>query len=333
MPHRGPPTLARYVAHLVKIFKLAPDKHEAHRRCAPVLQDMTSDRPFVTQALAAYLKRPGILNAQNYPVVGVEVALNEWFSLVVHGWIPRPDHSPTISSKAIHHHGELLLTTATMSGPGYEHWLFTRPKVLDPEKRLYEMNVTDKKWHPTHDVAFVDAHIPHMPWYPPDTTLTLCLWSDQRPTTWRDRVKRIPLLKKNEYRLRAVAAKLGVTDLFVKAIGLKLLEALDFYPDDDGFHAIPERQEFDKGPNEDHLQSVFCILQHTGNQALGALVEERLRAEPDLKNRATIERLLADLRADRPIEGRLSDCHLALPNAMFPQADVERALAAQARRG
>jgi len=321
-----------YVAHLVKVFKRAPDKHEAHRRSTPILADMTGDPRFVKEALTAYLRRPDVLNARNYPVVGIEVALNEWFSLVVHGWVPRPDHSPKISSKAIHHHGELLLTSATMSGPGYEHWLFTRPKQIDPQKDLYQIEVTHREWHPANHVAFVDAHIPHMPWYPPDTTLTLCLWSDQRPTTWKDRVKRVPLLKKNEYRLRAVAEKLGITGLFVRAIGLKLLEALDFYPADDGFHAIPERQEFDKGPNEDHLHSLFSVLQHTKNEGLAVLIEERMAAEPALENRATLVKLLDDLRAGRPIEGRLSACHLELPNAMFPQAAVERALAAQARR-
>jgi hypothetical protein len=322
----------RYVSHLVSIFKQAPSKHEAHRRSTPVLQDMTGDKRFVRLALEEYLRRPGVLDARNYPVVGIEVALNEWFSLVLHGWIPRPDHSPKISSKAIHHHGELLLTTATVSGPGYEHWVFSRPRLLDAEKHLYEMAVTHREWHPAHHVAFVDAHIPHMPWYPPDTTMTLCLWSDQRPTTWKDRIKRIPLLKKNEYRLRAMASRLGVTNLFVQTIGLKLLEALDFYPADDGFHAIPERQEFDKGPNEDHLHSLFCLLQHTNNQGLASVVEEQLAALPALENRGTVERLLADLRAGRPIEGRLSSCHLALPNAMFPQEAVERALAAQAKR-
>jgi hypothetical protein len=321
-----------HVPGLIQVFKLAPDKHEAHRRCAAILQDMTGDPTFVTHSLAAYLRKPGVLNQRNYPVVGIEVALNEWFSLVIHGWIPRPDRSPRMSSKAIHHHGDLLLTSATMSGPGYEHWLFTRPKVLDPERRLYQIGVTDRHWHPRHDLAFVDAHIPHMPWYPPDTTLTLCLWSDQRPTTWRDRVKRIPLLKKNEYRLRALARMVGATDFFVKAIGLKLLETLDFYPDADGFHSLPERQEFEKGPNEDHLFSLFHLLQHTGNQSLGKLVEERLNAEPHLENRGIILNLLRALREDEPIEGRLSECHLTLPHAMFHQDAVERALAAQASR-
>jgi hypothetical protein len=321
----------RYVSHLIKVFKQAPDKHGAHRRSAAILQDMTGDPGFVTAALTAYLRKPGVLAAKNYPVVGVEVALNEWFNLVIHGWIPRPDHSPRMSSKALHHHGELLLTTATISGPGYEHWLFTRPRPLDPARGLFHIEVATREWHPAHHMAFVDAHIPHMPWYPPDTTMTLCLWSDQRPTTWRDRVKRIPVLKKNEYLLRAIARRLGVTELFVNALGLKLLEALDFYPDDDGFHVLAERQEFAHGPNEDHLHSLFCILQHTHNEQLGAVVEERLAVEP-LENRATITRLLDALRRGEKIEGRLSACHLEHPHAMFPQEDVERALAAQARR-
>jgi hypothetical protein len=320
----------RYVSHLVRIFKRAPDKHEAHRRSAPLLQDVTGDPRFLTAALERYLRRPGVLAARNYPVVGIEVALNEWFNLVVHGWIPRPDRSATISSKAIHHHGEMLLTTTTMSGPGYEHWLFTRPAARDPARGIFHIEVTHREWHPAHHTAFVDAHIPHMPWYPPGTTLTLCLWSDQRPTTWRDRVKRIPILKKNEYRLRALASRLGLNALFVDALGLKLLEALDYYPAEDGFHVLQERLEFALGPNEDHLHSLFSILQHTHNEGLASVIEERLRAENAHENRGLIDRLLYDLRRGRAIDGRLSRCHLELPHAMFPQSDVERALAAQA---
>jgi hypothetical protein len=320
-----------YASHLVKIFKRAPDKHEAHRRSVALLADMSGDPALVTSALAAYLRQPGVLNTRNYPVVGIPVALNEWFDLVLHGWIARPDRSAKISSKAIHHHGELLLTSATVSGSGYEHWLFTRPRPLDPTRGLFKIDVTSRQWHPAHHLVFVDAHTPHMPWSPPDTTVTLCLWSDQRPTTWRDRVKRIPALKKNEYKLRALAARLGITRFVVRVLGVKVLEALDYYPADDGFRVLPERQEFDKGPNEDHLHSLFHLLQHTNNEGLGRLIEERMAAEAQLESRATLMRLLSALKKGEPIEGRLSACHLQVPHVLFAQDEVERALVAQGR--
>src|SRR5262249_32367094 len=159
---------------------------------------------FLTEVMRNYLSKPENLNRTNYPVVALDAPLNEYFGLVVNCWIPLPDKRPDISSKAIHHHGDMLLTTGTILGPGYMHWVFSKPERVDKERQIFEIKVTEKAQHPAGHVAFVDHHIPHLPWYPTDLSITLCLWSNHRPTTWRDRVKRIPLLKNNEQTLRKI---------------------------------------------------------------------------------------------------------------------------------
>ena len=98
-----------------------------------------------------------------------------------------------MSTKAIHHHGDMLLTTATAFGTGYEHWTFETPTVVDAEREIYELKVLEQAPHPLHHVAFVDAYIAHLPLYPPDLTITYALWSSQFPTTWKDKLKRQPL--------------------------------------------------------------------------------------------------------------------------------------------
>jgi hypothetical protein len=318
----------RYLEHIRRLFRRARDKHEAHRLCLPILQDISGDERFVTDALEHHLSKPGILNTRNFPVVGLDLDLNPDFGLLINCWIPRPDRCATTSTKAIHHHGDMLLSTATLLGPGYEHWLFGRPRLVDPDRELFELEVTSREGHPAHHVAFVDAQIPHLPWYPADTTLTLCLWSSQLPTTWKDHVKRVPLLKQNEHRLRRVVDTLGLRRAMTKAVDLKVVEYFDYYPTADGFIGMRERQEYERGPNEDHLFSLFHVIQRTGNEHLADLVEERLNAEPALLSREIVTGLLADLRAGRPIEGRLSECHFSLPHAVFSQGDVEEALRA-----
>src|SRR6185295_15755658 len=121
--------MQKYLEHLRRLFRSARTKHEAHRLAQPVLQDMTGDRDLVGWALERHLRRPGVLSSRNYPVVGVDIELNADFGLVINCWIPLPDRKSTISSKAIHHLGDMLLTTATICGPGYEHWLFTKPRL------------------------------------------------------------------------------------------------------------------------------------------------------------------------------------------------------------
>ncbi len=262
----------RYVQELNRIFKSAPGKHRAHQRSEQVLRDMTADRALITDLLRRYLSSPDVLNSKNYPVVGIDVELNPRYHLVANCWIPLPDRNTDTSTKAIHHHGTMLLTTATAFGPGYEHWLFTQPKELDPEQGLYQMEVSERKLHPRHDVAFVDAYEPHLPLYPSGLTVTLALWSSREAATWMDRVKRIPLLKKNEAALKRMARGFGIAG----AIRLKLVELFDFYPTGKGFKGMKDRIEFGLGPNEDYLQSLFHIIQGTQNDALGALVEGHL---------------------------------------------------------
>ncbi|MBI4489166.1 MAG: hypothetical protein HY694_08775 [Deltaproteobacteria bacterium] len=198
-----------YLDELTRIFKTVSDKREAHFRSRGVLQDISADPSFITAVLGKYLSTRGVLNKKNYPVVAMEVASNPYDDLVVNCWIPLADRENNIPTKAIHHHGMMLLTTATIFGPGYEHWLFTWPRLVDQARELFSMEVAEKQAHPLHHVAFVDSYIAHLPLYPSAFTMTLALWSSKRPTTWRDHLKRIPILKRNAAVLRQLAAQVG----------------------------------------------------------------------------------------------------------------------------
>src|SRR5258706_11525185 len=148
--------IKKYVGALSEIFKSAPNKHEANYRSRRVLEEMSGDQAFLTQALEQHIRTAGSLNVRHYPVVGLNLELNPYFGLVVNGWIPLPDHRSDVSTKSIHHHGNMLLSTVTAFGPGYEHWTFTRPEVLDAEAEIYDMKLIECEPHPVHHVAFVD---------------------------------------------------------------------------------------------------------------------------------------------------------------------------------
>lgn len=315
----------KYVGALGQIFRAAPDKHEANRRSRAVLEDMSGDPAFLTDALAAHLRAPGSLNQKHYPVVGFNVDLNPQFGLVVNCWIPLPDRKSDVSTKAIHHHGDMLLSTVNAFGPGYEHWTFTRPQLVDPSAERYEMRLVERTPHPQNHVAFVDSYVPHLPFYPAETSVTYALWTSRFPVTWRDRVKRVPVLQKNSAALRALAVRAGLA----RKLELKVVEYFDFYPTAEGFCGIRERTEFERGPNEDYLQSLFHVMQATGNEALASVAEERLASGEEVENPRLVRRLVADLRAGRKVEGRLSPTHYGVPRANFTREETERALAAQ----
>lgn len=316
--------LQRYRRELTRVFQTASSKQEAHARSRPILEDIASDRAFFTQVLRQYLSTPGVLNANNYPTVGMNIALTPDYHLLINCWIPLPDGQTNISSKAVHHHGEMLLTTMTLFGPGYDHWLFTQPTELDAQRELYTMDLVERKRHALHEIAFVDAWKAHLPVYPERLSITLCLWSSQHPTTWRDRVKRIPLLKQHERWLREWAKQMG----FARSLDLKVIRYFDFYPTPEGFKGMRDRIEFPLGPNEDHLCSVFHTLQETQNDALVPLIEGQLEAGTPFTNAPLIQRLAQQLHSGHRIEGRVSACHLGIPHTWFTTEALEQTLMA-----
>ena len=258
-------------------------------------------------------------------MVGFEIASTPDFELVANAWLPLPNGDTNVSTKSIHHHGEMLLSTATIFGPGYEHWTLTGPQRLDEERPLYSMELVERGRHAHGHCAFVDAYVAHLPLYPPELTITLCLWSTRSATTWRDSLKRVPLLRNNRARLRRMVTRLGLA----RALEVKNVSYFDYYPTPEGFVGMEDRDEFPYGPNEDYLHSLFHVLQATGNDALGEVIEERLEAGT-VENPGEIRELLSRLRAGDAIAPRLSPGHYGVPEANFPSEAIEQALVATA---
>ncbi len=319
--------LSSYLVALRAAFASDGDKYAAHQRAQPVLLDMAASPSVFTAVLRQHLERDNALEIKHYPVVSIDIEANSHFNLVANCWIPLPDRDTNVSTKAIHHHGEMLLTTVTTFGPGYEHWLFTSPEVDAQASDVYHMRLVERAPHPEGHAAFVDANIGHVPFYPPSLTVTLALWSSRHPTTWKDHVKQMPALHKHSTALREVAATMGLS----RALDLKIAEYFDFFPSADGFRCMKDRKEFELGPNEDYLCSLFHILQATGNEALGSAVRRRLDAAT-VSNHALAVQLLDDLKSGQPIEGRLSPGHFGVPFANFRAEDIECALDACAAR-
>lgn len=319
------PSTPVYLQRLEDIFKSTSSKHDAHTLSAPVLKELAHDDAFLTEALRRQIGSPDGLNVRHYPVLALPVASNPYFDLVINCWIPLPTRETDLSTKAIHHHGELLLTTATAFGPGYEHWTFELPRLIDEKRGLYTTRLIERDQARRGEAAFVDAYKAHVPMYPASLTITICLWSRRSAKTWKDDVKRIPALQRNAAKLRRAAGRLGLG----RTLDLNMVDTFDFHPSEEGFVGQPERDEFGRGPNSDYLFSLFHVLQETNNEGLAGDVEKRL-AQGGVEDPALVRELLARLTAGEPIEGRLSEGHYGVPHANFRSTDIEQALAATA---
>jgi hypothetical protein len=316
-----PRVVDEVVKELTDVFRTASHKRGAHADARPVLEQVSRTPAFLSEALEAYVPTTEALNRSNYPVIAVPIASNPYFELVLNCWIPLPNRATHISTKAIHHHGTMLLSTATIFGPGYEHWLFTRPRPVDTQGTRYRMQLLEAAKHPLHHVAFVDAWVAHVPIYPSDASITLALWSDSSPTTWKDYVKRIPALKRRDRVLRKLVVRAGLGN----ALAVKVVDTHDFYPSPTGFVPMKQREEFPLGSNEDHLQSLFCIVQRTGNEQIARNLLGRVD-QLALKNPATVVRLAGQVTSGTPVEGRLSAGHYDLPHANFTADSIRESL-------
>lgn len=314
------------LGELGKVFRASRSKYEANVRAHPILEQASREPGFLTAVLEQFVRTPGALDVGNYPVVGITIDSNPHFSLVANCWIPLPSRDVDVSTKAIHHHGDLLLSTATIFGAGYEHWMFTLPTEVTGSE-AFTMQLLEAAPHPLHHVSFIDAWTAHVPFYPKELSITLALWTSRHPMRWPDRIKRLPPFKGREEQFRRLALALGLR----QRLELKVVESYDYFPSDRGFEVMRDRKEFQRGPNEDHVYSVFHVLQRTGNSSLAGAVRASLSDGRIGRARPVVERLLGDLENDRPIEGRLSAGHFGLPYANFTRAAVRRALATTSR--
>ncbi len=146
--------------------------------------------------------------------------------------------------------------------------MLSLPEEINQEQ--YAMRVLDVSPHRLHDVLFVDSWTCHVPLYAESLCITLALWSNDKRTSLRDRVKRIPWLNNHAAILRNIAVSAGLK----RALDLKVVDSFDFYPDGRGFKRLKQRIYFPRGPNEDYLHSLFHVVQRTGNEHISSQVRK-----------------------------------------------------------
>jgi hypothetical protein len=320
-------TCDQYVAALHRELRSSSDKLAAHLRCHPILLDMSGDSALFRAILEQHILKPGSLNATHYPVVALDIhEIDGYDGLVANCWLPLPGRETHVSIKSIHDHASWILTTITIFGPGYEHWTFTRPEPLDRAQQLYAMEVRERSPHPLHHVAVVEADVPHLPFYPPSLTVTLSFWTNQSPKKGQSQT---PAEDAHQERQSAVTACKDGPGENVQSEDV--VEQLEFYPVAEGFRGLKERIEFELGPNEDYLYSLFHVIQQTGNEELAPLIEHRLNGNDAIENPTLVRSLISDLRSGQPIEPRLSSGHYGLPGANFTLQELEGAIAAVRR--
>ncbi len=241
---------------IIKIFN-SSDRYEAHRQVAPLLQKIAADKIFLFETVKYNLSNPDYLKRnRHYPTLSMEIFENENFNMVANLWLPLPDKATNASFQSIHHHGNLILSTISAFGPGYDSIVFKKGFQIDYKTEEVKMEV-DKIYHnDLHHLEFIDANTPHIVFYPKDVSVTITLWSSNKSSK-KDALKKLGILKSVKKPILNILKKLKIDSL----LGLNTVSYFDFYPEGNKIKALQERINFKEGSNDNFIQNVFHVLQ------------------------------------------------------------------------
>ncbi len=248
-----------HVEELRSIFS-RPDLYEAHEECMPVMGAMARDRAFFLGVIRKCLSDADYLaQVRHYPTLAFPIEENEDFTLVANVFLPLPDGNRDLSFQSIHHHGQLLLTTISAFGAGYESIIFRPGYAIDLETGLTDMQMDRLYPNDLHNLAFIDKLTPHIVFYPEAASITLALWSREKHEAL-DKMKKMKVLQAVKKPLKRIIKMAGLN----AAVGLNQVDYNDFYPEGGEIWGMKDRLGYVEGTNENWLQNVFSVVQQYG---------------------------------------------------------------------
>ena len=165
----------KIIKDIANILHNSSDKYEAHEKLKNHIEHLSEDKKFIHDALKNCVNNKFFFKN----------ATNLFFYLLVEGDViiainlfpPHSNKAKNLSHDNIHHHGWRLLTTAVISGDGYETISFIKKshETRQGEKVLLKINEDYK--HTKGGTKFVDSEQAHVVFHPESLSSTLAVWS------------------------------------------------------------------------------------------------------------------------------------------------------------
>lgn len=311
--------LQKYIKELKDIFR-SNERYEAHKKSASILRKMSQDMSLVHEIIKNNLENPEFLKkTRHYPTIAFPIEENNEFGMVMNCFLPVPDRSTNISFQSIHHHGNLLLTTVSCFGPGYESMIFKKDFNIDKDSEFATLTLEKIYLNELNNYEFIDSYTPHIVFYPASLSITLALWSSDKKTKLSE-AKNLSLVRKLKKPLLKLAKLLGASSL----LNLNVINYFDFYVDKNQIKALKTRIEYPEGDNTNFLQNVFYILQQLKFRDSKFL--EDLRHKYKGENKNVVSALIEDILNGKDIQDRFLDIHLNIDKVNIKKEDILNAL-------
>jgi hypothetical protein len=251
-----PPTGQGYISELTRIFSRHCDRYTAHSLSLPVMQQMAADNNFLHAAIKWNFSDPRFLSAPRdfSKLLKLYIFRNKDFELVMNIFPPDPFGGKGTSVKSIHHHKNLLLTTVTLFGNGYETILFKPDFSVDKDKTV-NLQMERMFVQPLHGHTFIDRLVPHVVFFPPELTVTLSLWCLHER-------RRIDLLRElpGADRLNKPVARLLHRLKLGGKLGLNDVSDVYFRIENGRFKVIDFKISYPSGTADDTAFNLLCFL-------------------------------------------------------------------------
>lgn len=291
-------TLPLAKRELDRCFALG-DFRAAHLAARPVLSRLAATDAALHEIFTSCLLSPGFLDSRRInPVVALPIFETATYTLVANVWIPRPDRRTDISHQSIHHHGNLLLTSVSAFGPGYESVIYGQIKCgahpFPPLEQIFQ--------HERGNLEFVDVRTPHLVFYPSRLSVTYALWS-RESSSLGGRILRSAPLRALKPPLKWLGRALGAKTLLTSNPATDL----DFYAEGGEILPLGDRVQYQPGSNRNFLEALRFIA-----------------AEIGYADEKGLARLTARVRPDHPPVNEFEEHHLMIPRVNILRSEVMR---------
>lgn len=246
------------LAQIARLFRNS-SPYEAHEQSRPLLMELARDTTFFHAIVQREILSGNYFSNKKSTVIDFPVYEDERITLMLHCFMPLPDRSTDWSHQSIHHHGNLLLTTAAVWGKGYSSAIFQSGFTVN-EHGEATMELAKFYQNQLHTVEFVDAGQPHIVFYPEELSITLVVWSKNR-FSWTDKLRKIRMSEATKDSVKRLIRRLGLK----KMSNLNYVEGFDFTLENGRIVQLTERITVPTPRSkENYVQNVLYILQQTG---------------------------------------------------------------------
>lgn len=309
-------TANTYIKPIADIFQTHQDRYAAHKAIQPIMAEMTQNREVLYDIIRKNLSEDSFIHKiRHYPTLSMHIYHDENIDMNAHIFMPLPDKNTDITFQSIHHHGNLLLTTAAAFGEGYESVLFKKGFVLDSATQIAQMEIEKIYQFHQGNVDFVDVFQPHVVFFPEEVSITYVVWSNQKvEAATQKSLKSNPILKKFKKPIKKILYALGLS----QKMGLNVVENYDFYPEGKTIKSLKHRIEFEHGDNQNFLTNFFHVMQKVGFYDTAFLTELSNKH----KNHLVLQNLIQDFIAQKPIDAPFYDFHRNVKYVNLHRKDI-----------